>query len=208
MLRFSTWNKRETGASACSRSRRLDIPNRSGDDLGINRISTASLGIMNYTIEPASEPHFVGLHRAIDMVAREKKYLAFTQAPPLEQSLAFYRGLQNSGAPHFVALEGAEVVGWVDVAPHLGESRAHMGTLGIALVPSARHQGLGARLMQAAIDKSWSNGLSRIELCVRADNINAKALYERFGFELEGTLRRGNLIDGQYYDVHVMSLLR
>lgn len=163
---------------------------------------------MNYTIEPAIESHFVGLHRAIDLVAREKSYLAFTQAPPLEQSLAFYRGLQSVGAPHFVALEAAEVVGWVDVSPLMGESRAHIGALGIALVPSARHKGLGARLMQAAIDKSWAKGLSRIELSVRADNVNAKALYERFGFELEGTLRRGNLIDGQYHDVYVMSLLR
>ena len=163
---------------------------------------------MSYAIAPVNESHFLGLHRAIDSVAREEKYLAFTQAPPLEQSIAFYRSLQSSGSPHFVALNDSEVVGWVDVSPRMGESRAHIGTLGIALLPSARHKGLGAQLMQAAIDRSWSNGLSRIELTVRADNINAKALYERFGFELEGTLRRGSLIAGQYHDVFAMALLR
>ena len=116
--------------------------------------------------------------------------------------------LRRSGAPHFVVLKEGEIVGWVDVSPQMGESRAHIGILGIALLPSARHEGLGARLMQAAIDTSWEKGLSRIELHVRADNINAKALYERFGFEIEGILRRGSLIDGQYHDVYVMALLR
>ena len=163
---------------------------------------------MNYTISPTDESHFPGLHRAIDVVAREEKYLAFTQAPPLEQSVAFYRSLQNSGAPHFVALDGSEVVGWVDVSPCMGETRAHIGVLGIALLPSARHKGLGAQLMQAAIDRSWAAGLSRIELTVRDDNINARALYERFGFEVEGILRRGNLVAGQYNDVVAMALLR
>ena len=163
---------------------------------------------MNYAIVPADESHFPGLHRAIDIVAREEKYLAFTQAPPLEQSIAFYRNLQRSGSPHFVALDGSEVVGWVDVSPLFGESRAHIGTLGIALLPKARHQGLGAELLNAAIERSWSNGLSRIELTVRADNANAVALYKRFGFELEDALRRGSLISGQYHDVFIMSLLR
>lgn len=172
------------------------------------RFLCKGIAMMNYTIEPAVESHYAGLHRAIEIVAREKKYLAFTHAPPLEQSLEFYRMLRRSGAAHFVALKEGGVVGWVDVSPHMGESRAHIGILGIALLPSARHKGLGARLMQAAIDTSWEKGLSRIELHVRADNINAKALYERFGFEIEGILRRGSLIDGQYDDVHVMALLR
>ena len=163
---------------------------------------------MRYTIAPAREGHFLSLHRATDTVAREKKFLAFTQAPPLEQSIAFYRGLQRAGAPHFVALDGASVVGWVDVAPQVGESRAHIGTLGIALLPAVRHKGIGSRLMQAAIDQSWAKGLTRIELTVRTDNAKAKALYERFGFKQEGILRRSCLIENQYHDMYFMALLR
>jgi ribosomal protein S18 acetylase RimI-like enzyme len=80
--------------------------------------------------------------------------------------------------------------------------------LGIALLPEARGQGLGARLLQAAIDRSWARGLTRIALHVRADNLNAKALYERLGFEHEGIVRRASLIDGVYHDAHAMALLR
>jgi len=63
---------------------------------------------MNLTIAPASECHYPGLHRAIDTVAREEKYLSFTQAPPLERSIVFYRWLEISSSPHFVVLDGLD----------------------------------------------------------------------------------------------------
>ena len=99
---------------------------------------------MSYILASAIEQHFHGLHQTIDIVARELKYLAFTQAPPLEQSLAFYRSLLARDFPQFVMLDDERVVGWCDVAPAHGESRAHIGTFGIGLLPEARHKGLGA----------------------------------------------------------------
>ena len=58
------------------------------------------------------------------------------------------------------------------------------------------------------IDAAWAKGLTRIELSVRADNTRAMALYERCGFEYEGTLRRGFCVAGQDCDVRLMGLLR
>ncbi len=164
---------------------------------------------MNHPVVSTEEHHFESLHKALGVVARERKYLALTQAPPWEQSLAFYRNVLAVGFPHFVAVDGSgKVLGWCDVSPVFGHSRAHIGLLGIALLPEARGRGLGAQLLQSAIDKSWARGLTRLELSVRADNLNAKALYERFGFEHEGLLRRASLIDGIYHDAHAMALLR
>ncbi|MDN6884691.1 GNAT family N-acetyltransferase [Variovorax sp. CAN2819] len=163
---------------------------------------------MSCTVEPTAEPHFESLHRALDVVAREQKYLALTQAPPLAQSIEFYSGLIAGGFPHFVALDGERVIGWCDVSPVFGHSRAHVGVLGIALLPEARGRGLGRQLLQAAIDKSWARGLTRIELSVRTDNANARALYERLDFEHEGLLRHTTRIDGVYHDSHAMALLR
>ncbi|WP_198088492.1 GNAT family N-acetyltransferase [Variovorax sp. E3] len=159
-------------------------------------------------VVPTTDAHFESLHRAFDVVARERKYLANTQAPPLATSIAFYRHLIANGFPHFVALDGNRVVGWCDVAPVFGHARAHIGVLGIALLPEARHQGLGQALLRAAIDKAWARGLTRIELSVRADNLNAKALYEHMGFMHEGLQRHATLIDGIYHDAHAMALLR
>lgn len=100
------------------------------------------------------------------------------------------------------------MVGWCDVLPVHGEARAHVGVLGIGLVPEARGKSLGARLMEAAITKAWAKGLTRIELAVRADNVRAKTLYERMGFEVEGLQRHAVLVDGGYYSAIAMALPR
>jgi putative acetyltransferase len=163
---------------------------------------------MNLSIEPLSPAHFEGLREALDTVAREKRFLAFTQAPAADECRAFYTSIiENEWCQRVAVLDGA-VVGWCDVLPTHGQARAHVGTLGIGLIPSARHQGIGTMLMVATIEAAWATGLTRIELTVRADNLNAKALYERLGFEHEGIVRRASLIDGVYHDAHAMALLR
>lgn len=165
-------------------------------------------GMTSYAVVPVAAAHFEGLHRALDTVAREKRFLAFTQSPPWEGSLAFYRGIVARDGCQFVALdESGAVVGWCDILPTPGEARAHIGRLGIGLVPEARQRGLGTRLLAAALAKARAQGLTRIELDVRADNANAKALYERFGFETEGLQRNATRIDGVYHDAYAMALL-
>jgi len=62
--------------------------------------------------------------------------------------------------------------------------------------------GIGPKLVRAALEKARKQGYSRIELTVRMDNKNAKALYKRFGFTLEGVNRNAFLIDGQFYDTY------
>ncbi|MBV8657530.1 MAG: GNAT family N-acetyltransferase [Burkholderiales bacterium] len=163
---------------------------------------------MKYTVVSATEAHLPDLYSVIDAVAREGKYLAFTKAPAWKQSLAFYQSLLNANAPYFVALDGDAVIGWCDVSPLMGESRAHIGVLGMGLLPTAHGQGLGRQLMEAAIAKSWVNGLSRLQLTVRADNLNAKMLYERMGFEMEGLFRQGCVLGDEVHDVWSMALLR
>ena len=40
-------------------------------------------------IVPIAENHIPGFRAAVDAVAREKKYLAFLEAPPLEETTKF-----------------------------------------------------------------------------------------------------------------------
>ena len=163
---------------------------------------------MNLSIVPAAESHFEGWRKAVDIVAREKRYLAFLQAPPREQQFAFFRNIVANDLCQLLALMDDVVVGWCDILPTHGEARAHVGILGIGLVPEARHIGIGAKLIEAALAKAIEKGISRIELTVRADNANAKALYERFGFALEGVNRDAFLVDGKFYDTYSMALIR
>lgn len=163
---------------------------------------------MKAVVAPLREEHFAELRGVLDAVAREGRYLAFLQAPPVEEAFAFYRSILGRDCPHFVALVSGRVVGFCDVLPTHGEARAHVGILGIGLLPEFRGRGNGASLMTAAIERAWEKGLSRIELTVRTDNTRAKRLYERLGFLTEGTNRRAFCVNGQYFDSFSMGLLR
>jgi RimJ/RimL family protein N-acetyltransferase len=162
---------------------------------------------MAISIVPLAESHFEQLRSVLDTVAQERRYLALFEAPPPEKTFAFYRSLLAEGQCH-VALEEESVVGWCDVQPAFGETRKHIGTLGMGLLPEFRKRGVGAQLLAAAIATAWSRGLSRIELTVREDNLDAKALYERMGFEHEGIHKKSMLVGTRYFDCYSMALLR
>ena len=70
-------------------------------------------------------------------------------------------------------------------------------------------KGVGSALMQAAMDlaDNWLN-LSRLELEVYTDNEPAIALYKKFDFIIEGTLKNFAFRDGQFVDVYTMAKLR
>lgn len=163
---------------------------------------------MMFSIEPLEARHFAALRQALDSVAREKRFLAFTQAPAPEESLAFYTSVLANRWCLLVAIQDGLVVGWCDVLPAHGQARSHVGTLGMGVVAAARGHGIGSALIRAAIETAWAAGFARIELSVRCDNPVARALYERQGFLTEGLLRQAFKVDGVYCDATAMALLR
>ena len=114
----------------------------------------------------------------------------------------------KKGIAQFVALSGSELIGWADIVPAWAHGVYHRGSVGMGVLPQFRGEGIGRRLLEACIAKSWENGLTRIELEVRADNTSALHLYEVLGFRHEGIKRRGIRIEGQYHDTVAMGLLR
>ena len=70
-------------------------------------------------------------------------------------------------------------------------------------------QGVGSALLAAIVDlaDNWYN-LRRLELEVHADNAAGVALYEKFGFEVEGVYRKFAYRDGAFVDALAMARLR
>lgn len=164
---------------------------------------------MDINIAPLAETHICGLHQVLDIVAKEKKFLATARALPIEQTKKLILATLANGYPQFVALRNDEVVGWCDVIPKFqGSFFAHQGILGMGLLPEFRHQGIGRRLLDKTLNAAFDYGLTRIELAVWEPNTNAIALYKKFGFGIEGLQRHAIYVDGQYVNLVSMALLR
>jgi putative acetyltransferase len=100
-----------------------------------------------------------------------------------------------------------EVVGSSGLHPASTQlRRRHAMHLGISVARAAHRRGVGSALMTAMCDHAdnWAGAL-RMELTVYVDNAAAVALYRKFGFEIEGTLRGYALRDGRYVDTYTMA---
>ena len=113
----------------------------------------------------------------------------------------------QDGMFSLVACVDDEVVG--EISLHASPTRwrmRHVASIGMAVRDDWQGKGVGTVLMQAVLDlaDNWLN-LTRIELRVYTDNTPAIALYEKFGFEIEGTHRRMAFRNGEYVDGYSMA---
>ena len=84
---------------------------------------------MSVTIQPATLERAESFWRALDVVARERRYLLFTEAPPFESTLEFVTEVVGKSWSQFHAVHGDQVVGWCDVLPHERDGMAHSGSM-------------------------------------------------------------------------------
>ena len=113
------------------------------------------------------------------------------------------------GRRHLVACLDGRVVGHMALDIMENPRRSHVATFGIGVAADMQGRGVGSRLMTEMINlcDNWLR-VERIELTVFADNAAAVALYQRFGFEIEGTGRKFALRNGEYVDAYYMARMK
>lgn len=128
-------------------------------------------------------------------------------------SLEIWRKRLNQPEPGLVSLVAGvrgEPVGLIGIhgQPELPRKR-HVAMIGMAVRDDWQGRGIGSALMQAAMDlaDNWLQ-IVRTELQVFPDNAPAIRLYQRHGFEVEGTMRQAAFRDGKLEDVLMMARLR
>jgi RimJ/RimL family protein N-acetyltransferase len=108
-----------------------------------------------------------------------------------------------------LAWERERILG--ELTLHVGKLRSqrHVARLGISLGVEARGVGLGSALLEATLEFTRKQGvLERIELGVLADNLRARALYQKYGFREEGIRRAAFKFEsGQRVDDVSMALI-
>ena len=164
---------------------------------------------MNITIRRA-EPSDA---EAIKEILSGPKAIAGTLQLPFPSVESWRKKIEETpeGVYHLVACVEDEVVGHLGLGTRPDSPRRrHVGIIGMAVRDDWQGKGIGAALMEAAIDMAdnWLN-LLRLELDVFVDNEPALRLYKKFGFVIEGTrVRYAYYRDGQYVDTHLMARLR
>jgi RimJ/RimL family protein N-acetyltransferase len=165
-------------------------------------VAAQGFRIRAMTVDDAAE-----FNRVVGIVARERRYLRFVDAPPMSGTVDFLESSLGAGNPHLAATVDGALVGWCDVCRLSFEIEAHIGRLGIGLLPEQRGKGLGKALLDVTIAAAERLNFHRIELTAFANNRRAIALYESRGFVHEGLMRAAARFGDDYRDVVQMARL-
>jgi putative acetyltransferase len=162
---------------------------------------------MSYTIRHATAADAEGVWR---IMTDESAYHGTLQLPYSSLDRWRERLTPTEGVTSLVACAGEQIVGNASLHtnPKLPR-RAHAGSLGMAVPAAWQRKGVGSALLGAIVELAdhWL-GLARLELTVYVDNEAALALYRKFDFEIEGTMRGYALRRGALVDTYAMARLR
>ena len=168
--------------------------------------------VVNMMVRPLQAEDAEALHEIISDPAVAR---GLNQVPSLE--LADVIKKVEAGGPGLFRYSAVaehkdgthKVVGNVTMRQYQNPRLAHTGHLGLSVHRDYWGIGIGSLLMSTVVDLAdqWLN-LSRLELEVYTDNDAAIHLYERFGFEIEGTHRLHSYGDGRWSDSYFMARVR
>jgi ribosomal protein S18 acetylase RimI-like enzyme len=116
----------------------------------------------------------------------------------------------TAGSPpqaHLVGTIDGAVVGYIrlGVPSPLPEEAHVLAVHGLAVAPESRRRGVATALLGAAERRARDRGARKLSLRVLSSNETAVRLYERHGFQREGTLRDEFCIGGRFVDDVVMA---
>lgn len=163
---------------------------------------------MGYLIRHVEPSDAAALQR---VYSDESAYTETLQIPYPPVSRWIDRLANNDGSTiALCACADGELVGNAGLHTNLKlPRRAHAAGIGMAVLSQWQGKGVGTALMNAVVElaDNWY-GLARLELSVFTDNAVAIGLYKKFGFEIEGTLKKYAVRKGVLEDVYTMARLR
>ena len=104
-----------------------------------------------------------------------------------------------------IATEDDNIIGFLSAQRGIIRKIKHTAYIVVGIREKFRGKGIGKKLFCELDFWAKENNISRLELTVMCPNSMAKQLYEKNGFEVEGTKRNSIFMNGKYIDEYYMS---
>ena len=104
-----------------------------------------------------------------------------------------------------IATEEDNIIGLLSAQRGIIRKIKHTAYIVVGIREKFRGKGIGKKLFCELDLWAKENNISRLELTVMCPNSMAKQLYEKNGFEVEGTKRNSIFMNGKYIDEYYMS---
>lgn len=124
----------------------------------------------------------------------------------IEEETRFIEKAINSTNQYFVVAEyEGQIIGNLNFTAGTKPRVSHIGEFGVSVRKEFWGNKIAYELINGLIEWARNGGkITKINLQVREDNDKAIQLYKKFGFEIEGLIKRSFLINGTYYNAYHM----
>lgn len=129
------------------------------------------------------------------------------KANPDQQRKMIERLGSDNNSAIFVAEEKGQLIGFLMAIGGNARRNKHSVYLVVGILEDSRGKGVGTKLFEELEKWAFMHKIHRLELTVVTRNVAGLALYQKMGFEVEGTKRDSLLIDGEFVDEYYMSKL-
>jgi L-amino acid N-acyltransferase YncA len=156
-------------------------------------------------VRDAAEADLAAIVEIYNAAIRGRISTAQLEELSVEQQLPWFREHSAGAHPLWIAEREGRVAGWLSFQPFKKRS-AYRGTaeIGVYVDEQFRRAGVGSILLETAIARAPSLGLSALVGSIFAHNEASLHLFEQAGFERWGVLRRVANVDGVEHDVVIM----
>jgi ribosomal protein S18 acetylase RimI-like enzyme len=164
----------------------------------------------NWRIVPATPEDAPRLSRLMDRLESESDFMMYeVQEVPTRELLRrrLEAGVKTTKETFLLAIANEDIYGYALVFRGNFARNCGVGTLALGVARAAQGYGIGSALIAESIAWAKHQGLYRLQLQVQTSNTGAFRLYQKFGFQNEGTLYRCALVNGKYVDKYQMALL-
>lgn len=166
---------------------------------------------MNYLIREANIEDAENVIEYIKIVSDETDFLISDSSErnfTVKREKEFLQNMQNSILEKMFLCEiENKIVGICSIEGVNKIRIKHRVDLAITVLKNYWGNKIGEKLIDYAIEYCKSNSIKKIELTVRIDNERALKLYKKFGFEIEGEIKKFIYFGGNYYNCYFMGLL-
>lgn len=166
---------------------------------------------MNYLIREANIEDAENIIEYIKIVSDETDFLISDSSErnfTVKKEKEFLQNMQNSILEKMFLCEiENKIVGICSIEGVNKIRIKHRVDLAITVLKNYWGNKIGEKLIDYAIEYCKSNSIKKIELTVRIDNERALKLYKKFGFEIEGEIKKFIYFGGNYYNCYFMGLL-
>jgi RimJ/RimL family protein N-acetyltransferase len=129
----------------------------------------------------------------------------------LKQGLKAREELTRAGKCHqftIVETSTGKKIGSIDIRPY-DEGEPFRGDMGLWIGPPFQGKGYGTLAVQQILKYGFEKlGMQKIEAKIFLGNIASRRIFEKCGFQLEGTIRRAEMKRGKLVDEWLFGILK